>query len=343
MTQSNLSTKLADALEQGIGSSIDLWPAIQTQVRASKAPPRRVSRIAWASGIALIALLGIASVTVVLSLTERAAAVDAGIDAVYRAGLTTSINQSQTVGNVTVTLEWVYADPLRVLVAYSTDAGRQEDFRPGTYVESLSLTNGTQLQQIGGVGYVDTHTQMADISQLLMPDLPPGTDMLDGQLALRVNDESVLLSTDDSSELKMYRPEALSTLYFDVHIPITSARILLPEQQVSAANRTMRLERLSVAPSGVRADICFDIPSADTYDWQLVGEAQGGGKSIDYAATSLVDDDPTCRAVVFLEPLPLDASSYIVRITEIVGLPTERPEDDIIRIAGPWVFDVSAD
>lgn len=340
MRQNKVTMQLAEILERDIGPTINLWPAVQQRVGGSSQPRKTIPRVAWAAGIALVVLLGAATVAVALSNMDRAAAVDEGVDAIYKSGLVTSVNQAQTIDGVTVTLDWVYADPMRVVVAYSTDAGQHENFRVGTYLESLTLSDGTSLEPMSGSGYVETNTQMADITSLLMPAQAQAGDALEARLVLQVMDDSALLEDSQETGLKMYHTKEIGSLNFDLHIPITPGRIFDVDQEVKAADRTVKLQRLLVAPSGVRADVCFDVPDSQAYEWTIVGDIRGGGKRIEGGATHPAEGDSLCQTSLFIGILPLNASSYTLRLTEIIGFQKDPPYEQK-RISGPWVFRIA--
>lgn len=352
MKQEKVSALLAETLEQDIDRSVNLWPAIRARAGAPARAARRSPRIAWSVGIALVALLGAAGVAIALSIQEKAASVDDGINAVYKGKMVTPVNQTQTIDGVTVTLDWVYADPLRVLVAYTTEAGNRKDFRPGTSLSSDSLLNGLKVEPVGGVGYVENNTHTSEISALIAPDLPEGAASIDAQLALRVTDDSALLNATDMPAGAADSPDAkqaqlalikdLGTLNFKVQIPVTPGHVFAPNQQAEASGVTVTLKRLIVAPSGVRADLCFAPPADGEFDWTIVGRVQGSGKNTDGAiqSSSKMAGEQSCEPVFFFASLPMDASSYTVTMTEVIGLPTAVPDSQQVRIKGPWVFTV---
>jgi hypothetical protein len=340
MSKDQLTAALTEILESDIDGSTDLWPAVRERVGVSKSNPTPVFRLAQAAAIAVIIIFGSVTAVVARSNLDRAASVDPEIDAIYQSGLITPVEQAQTIDGVSVTIHWVYADPVRVLVAYSTDAGGRERFRAGTTIESLLLADGTSLQPVIGTGYVASDTQRANIMSFVAPAEAASEGVLDGRLAVKVFDESAMLYiVRDENGAVLHESIEMGTLTFDVRIPVTAGRVFQEQQIISAEGQAVRLERLVIAPTGTSVDVCFDDPGIDGYQWTVVGEIITEGKTLYNNFSHRSEADPLCQTNYFWDIVSPDASFYTVRMTDIIGFKNEIPGEQR-RISGPWVFAV---
>jgi hypothetical protein len=160
---------LDDVTEQAVSAGVDLWPRIEARAQALPTRARRrwlpASRSAWA-GLALAALLlagatayaGAPVLNRLLTMDDQFRTEDA-----QRLGRT--LNLSQTLGDVSVTVQWAYADRQRVLVGYTIASADGRRFDPGE--ASLSDARGNALHSTGGYG-VTGHSDLLGVS------LPPG-------------------------------------------------------------------------------------------------------------------------------------------------------------------------
>jgi len=125
------------------------------------------TRLGWAAlalaavvvfgGLAAAARAAVPGMVALLQKDERLQQVDLG--------RTQSLDLSQTIGGVTVTLEWAYADAQRVLVGYTVRSSDGRRFDP--YHPALTDAAGQALLWQGGYG-------LTGRSDLLQEALPPG-------------------------------------------------------------------------------------------------------------------------------------------------------------------------
>jgi hypothetical protein len=155
MDKKQFQQTLHELAAQAVPSNLDLWPVIRARV-AHKSHRTLWMRmlpatlLGWAS-LALVALF-------VFGVTAYAAApvisrllqMDERLKYVDPATLGQSLDLSQTNDNVTVTMQWAYADADRVLIGYTIHSSDGRRFDP--YVEMLTDATGAVFQWQGGYG-----------------------------------------------------------------------------------------------------------------------------------------------------------------------------------------------
>ncbi len=360
MSEQQLYRHLSEVLEQAVPDSTNLWPRIRRQMATSRPARRPIPRIAWALAVSLAVALALAvgavSGVVALSPVEQAAGVVYGMDDVYKAGLYTEINQSQQVGEIIVTISWVYADPNLVLIAYSQEGVTVPGYVSGVRRTSVIEASGIELTDVGGSGF--------DSFTIGMYQVPPELRAAD-ELHLRLTFEgtrrpvpatpSVIPTTSPETRTGspasvfleptiMAPPEVIGTAAFDLIVPVTPGRTIEVGQEVQAKGLNVAVERIVLAPSSVYADVCFDVPDATNYEWFIWGELSTGFKTVDGFAGEITSGETRlCQSILFPDQLRMDAAHYTLRMREIVGFPLDDPEsNEQWRIAGPWVFRIDA-
>src|SRR5262249_41562525 len=122
---------LDDIAEQAVPGGVDLWPRIEAQAKALAAMPeasppaparpgRLRGRRAAGAGLALAALL-VAGATAYAGgpVLNRLLTMDDQFRTEDAQRLGRTLNLSQTLGDVTMSVQWAYADRQRVLVGYT--------------------------------------------------------------------------------------------------------------------------------------------------------------------------------------------------------------------------------
>ncbi len=180
MKANQLRQALHELAERAVPASPDLWPKVQERVAGQSArrgwagsPP--IARLCWATLTAAVLLaFGTAAYSAaptIMRLLQR----DVRTQDVDVAHLAKPLHLNQTVGGVTVTLQWAYADAERLLVAYTVHAadGRHFDLR------DYSLTDETGLAFTWQGTYGDGDGQWVAIYDSLPEDaaLPPALNL----------------------------------------------------------------------------------------------------------------------------------------------------------------------
>ena len=199
---------LHELAAQAVPTDLDLWPAIRERLahRSHRTLWARLipaTRLGWL-GLAL-AVLFVFSITAyaVAPVISRLLQMDEQLKHADPARLGQPLDLSQTIDNVTITVQWAYADADRVLVGYTVRSSDGRRFDP--YGETLTDATGITFQGQGGYGV----TGQSDILQVT---LPPGEGTF-----IRVFDNISKLST---------MPRTLK-----VHFTVYAQELVLPSTQ----------------------------------------------------------------------------------------------------------------
>lgn len=174
MNTQQLRRALHELEAERVPADLDLWPRVRARLASQPGRVRRgrwlpVTRLGWVA-IGLAALLAVGA-------TARVAATAPVIGRLLHlfepevahqgdpASLGQALNLSQTIGNVTVAVEWAYADAQRIRVGYTLRSSDGRRFDP----RHMTLTGETGAPMLFTMGYGVTGE-----SERLDAALPPG-------------------------------------------------------------------------------------------------------------------------------------------------------------------------
>ncbi|MDO9129972.1 MAG: DUF4179 domain-containing protein, partial [Anaerolineales bacterium] len=170
MNKQQFQQTLHELAAQAIPSNLDLWPVIRARVahKSHRTLWMRMlpaTRLGWAS-LALVAsfVFGVTAYAAA-PVISRLLQMDEQLKYADPASLGQPFDLSQTIDNVTVTMQWAYADADRVLVGYTVRSSDGRRFDP--YDATLTEATGIAFQWQGGYGV----TGQSDVLQVT---LPPG-------------------------------------------------------------------------------------------------------------------------------------------------------------------------
>jgi hypothetical protein len=224
MKKQKLRQVLEQLANQAVPSDRDMWPMLREQlaVQSQRTMRKRLipaTRLGWLSFV-LVAVL-------FLSITAYAAG--PWISRLFESderfqdidlSLRQSLNLSQTIENVTITVEWAYADTDWVLVGYTIRNSDGKRFDP--YNETLTEKAGITLPWQGAYGVTGQ-------SDMLQVTLPAGEGTYVG----------IFENISESSSLEAH---------FEVH----AQELILPSQEATppTVDNTEATELLTPAPAG---------------------------------------------------------------------------------------------
>jgi hypothetical protein len=166
MNQQQLTRIWHELAVEAVPPDLNLWPVVRTRLPAAPVRPRAVHPLRIAAALVLaLALVVAATAQATLPVVRRLLLLDAQLRTTDPAALGQPLQLSQTVGDVTVTVEWLHIEAERVLVGYSVASASGQRFDPGGMI--LTDAAGTAWEPIGGYGVVGQ-------SDVLGVDLPPG-------------------------------------------------------------------------------------------------------------------------------------------------------------------------
>jgi hypothetical protein len=241
---------------------------------------------------------------------------------------------SQTIKDVTVTLNWAYADTNRLAVRFTIAGVKLPDGIRGSQQTGLREVRITDAQGARLLGSEATQFQ---------PGREPGTWVLTtsfGQSSHPFQDQVLnltltvglggfttpaipmgyVLTPGPIPDSLMEQVAPIGDFTFHFTIPVYPAVRLEPNQAVKTGPVTMTLKSLSVAPSLTAAVLCYNLP--DNGDWAPEAVvAMGGNEPVPanggglYGASKqeMASQTSRCWSVDFLIPYPASDDQDVLR------------------------------
>jgi hypothetical protein len=230
---------------------------------------------------------------------------DPVLEAARAAGLITTINKSKTIDDVTLTLDWAYADVQRIALGYTvqTKAGKSPEAL-FTNLSSAKLTDDKKAMFSFASGYPaqseDTNktAMVVEFHTQAMVPIKDSTDFDLNNDYFNPAPKTVNLTFDPQLGELNQSPLPIS---FSFTLPLYPAVIVKPKQTVRVNNIPVTLEQLTITPAKTTARVCYDLP--DNRDWIPEGSVsingqQGltsgmslvGGKQADFSSTHRCHD-----------------------------------------------------
>jgi len=276
-----------------------LGDAVTTQDR--RRPSRSLRRAS---------LLGVAAA---LMLAAAAVAVDLFGGLLFTAGWQTAwdasveIGQEQTVAGELVRLERGYADIGQVVLGWT-------GIPPGEAGAAAVLTDS-----------VGRHYEVTDGA---------GTDAIPGSVTLGTFRPVEPLPVGETEFTLSFGNDVAFTFSLPVH---GGATVAVGGTSV-ASDFAITLEEFTATPTTLLATLSLDAREGapDGESWTPIGHLEFDGRSINLAAIRDREDGSIVGAAV--EGVAEPAGPWKLVIDELVGHNGQWPENDQIRISGPWVF-----
>lgn len=283
-----------------------------------------------------------------------AASTDPGWQYIEETELTEPLKLSQTMTDVTVTVDQAYADANRIAVDYTVAITGQRDFRPLDV--KLTWLPDTELPRTTGHGdgtgrynlsfdatAIQTTARQLDLQLEIYTTefvYPPELKRLIGQYgSIEQIPRDKLMGQPDIT-----KGERVGPFSFDFSIPFLPSQTLSPQQSTEVRRIKILLEEMVITPSQTQATLCATPLSNDGAftDWTPIttlktnqGELMSSG-----AATVLRQtDQEICYRLTFPYPLADQSGQWTLTVTELVGFHS-IVDDKQLRLGGPWVFQI---
>jgi hypothetical protein len=320
---------------------MQLWNKLETQLDKTTSRPMRHSfRLAWvASAIVLLLVAGaVARAFVFDGDGQERPGQDPGIESVRDAGLITELNISRPVEDVTVTLDWGYADAHRIAIGVtvsgldSAELAENETLAPGE--ASLLDANDPSIQFYSATGSISSLSEdnPAEISYEFTFFSTPRGEALEGVDEIDFDLELTLLIQNKDELLPPYEYPEFGSTRFAFTLPVYPAITVEPAVTVTASNLDLTLQKVVYTPSQTELQVCYELP--DGRDWQLepvldIGQeepAHLGGFGLE--ARPAYEDTERCANLRFLTPFTEEpATRQLVIDSLILRGDIFRPED----------------
>lgn len=356
MDEKQFKTVFKQTLDEEI-DDVNLWTNLSNQFPA----PQTVRAGFRLSRAPLLALLVIMTAAVAYAVYRGGVlAGDPGIVGLDDANLLTVIDQTNTLDGeysaaheLTVTLDYAYADANRVTVGYTVRGTSPDGLRmmayhnptlmtvDGVVLERLSLGAHEQNQvaptQDGAGGFTSR-----SVSNFIAEDLTITGDPLNLRLMVEV-----ALSHLDSGEFPAPGMTMAGVTQFEFSVPAITGGVVAIDQNATASGIEVELKQVVNTPSMTRLDMCYDLPDLQAPPaWSPVvvisidDEIVFHAPTETYGSNITYEMNETCRGVVIPTRLS-PVGAWKVEVVEFRDVSGEYAEP----IRGVWTFefDVTAE
>lgn len=288
--------------------------------------------------------IGVALTCLVILLSLSTAAVTAQdqledpiLNAAREAGLITEIGQTQKRDDVTVTLDWAYADTQRIVLSYTLEPSstiNDTDWSMAMVSSQLVDDKSASFSYVGGY-----YKKAKQPNQLVVVTeyYPQAIIPVEGSQDFTVNNDYFNPAPDKINltfDPKLTPTGAQSALPFAFHftVPLYKPVVVKEAQSITIKGVHMTLEQVSVTPTRTIARICYNMP--DSRDWTLESTVELNGMTSGIAGAALVggkeaasDTKNRCRDLSYNVYYDKQPTSINVTVDHIATSMGEGPDD----------------
>jgi uncharacterized protein YgiM (DUF1202 family) len=311
MDKQQLSRQLHRLAQEEIPDTMNLWPRLQGQLKR-KSKPRSFSFAYALSAFVMISLVGIGGF-----IAFRGASVTTG-EAVSPSQAS-DLNIVQTIGGVTMSLDWAYADAHLISVQYSVIYNPQEVTLPDFGMVSLRTADGLILPQDnnggggGGGGGDDTSVRFTNQVNFDASAIQGNPESLD--LVLLVQYQESFQSFEFPATVPppaegLNGPKDISTA---TPLPFggTVTGIVVSEEEVNLREGPSTIySPIVTMTGGVPVQILMQTADSQWYNVRLADGTEG------WISAAFVQIQPTAT------PMPFNGDPFALTATSIIGTAT---------------------
>lgn len=304
-------------------------------------PPRwvaahRVASIALAAFLAVGLMAG--SVYAVTSLLDQVIGYDPGAKQVNLDNQFVAVNQSQTIGGFTITLNKAYADANRVIIAGTVKKPSDHTYNNASPIAALTTNQGAPLPGLNGVGYGNRSGGDAFVDSYDGAAITGNPKTL--RLHLEISGLDVAQQDGDDSTIQTYTVSGSAS--FDFSVPFHAGRVANLHQSLTVGGGTVTLERVVVTLSETRVYLLGTPPDpaelknsiAPAPD--LIAHLSVGGWDSDHSDGAIIQWEAPNGLIVFSyqDSLFDQHGTWTLTVqTSGSAQPSETP-----FTGGPWTF-----
>jgi hypothetical protein len=289
--------------------------------------------------------IGVGAVLAVNAILQQFISRDAGLHAVFTAGGGIELNQSQTVGNYTVNLEWANADNNRLTLGFTVSGlVCSTDYMLCDIGVKVFDQNGQQIPTIDGrtdeSQSIHTHLYNFDLSSHAFNETI-------SIFQLQITPYGMTNEGPDPDQPNVIRGHTVilsEPIMLHFSVPISGeVRVYNTPQSDADGDITITLRRVVVSPSQTRVAICF-VPPVSERSWTTIpslttnGAEVVGGGTTDFVSEVGEANSEICNEHLYNAAMFDYRGNWQLEITELVGFGSGGGNDQT-RIAGSWVFD----
>lgn len=274
---------LDDIASQEIPDDMNLWNDIQTKLPTPrKATYRHALTLTRVAAIGMLLLVS----AVTYGFYQQVISGDPGLEAVSRANLITYFNETRTIEgpyNFEVSLEYAYADANRIVIASSAKGSAASRLELRLYPDvNLYTEDGEEIPYLPLGGGNGGGGGPYDPEEIIVTEVS-GQVMFDSS-ALQVTTKEIPLvlefvmgySTTETGGGMLIG----GTTQFNLTLPFNPGRVMDTPQTVTANGLEITLQKVVVAPSLTRIELCYQDPEPEGVVWSLYGSIDVDDKPI---------------------------------------------------------------
>ena len=338
------NTLIASAPEARAGFQIQLAQRLEAEFRQQhyssrwiRMPKSFTARMVLA--VVAVLTLGVGGVVAMNSILRQFISYDAGLNTAFTSGNSVQLNQSQTVGNYTVNLQWANADSNRLALGFTLAgfACPSEYVVCGINVKLVSQS-GEEIPMIDG----RSDDNLALRTYLYNFDL--SSAKTDNLFRIEIVPYGMTNDGTDPDNPNLTRGHAVmfgQPISLDFSVDVNNMeRVLSTSLSVSDQDILLTLRRVTVSPTQTRVVVCFAPPARDR-SWTTIphlttldGDVIGG--AVNYVLGVGESSGDICNEHLYNAALFDYTGDWTVEITELVGFGQQG--NDQQRIAGSWEF-----
>jgi len=347
-------------------ANVDLWSGIQKRLPGKKHLKMRRfvprTRLGWVAMLLVVVLSGGIIVYAIDFAVRQVIQRDPGLDAAYLAKYGQVVNLTQTLGNFSVNVQWVYADANRLAIGYTATVRDEKRYNNLSPRAALTFEDGTVIRQYGGYGsaiaYTDNNTvgTNAFIDSFAQNPAKPASAQarLRFSVMLEAIDQDVIKANSTIDANGNTRTSGLigpvvGPFRFDLTIGEAPQRTVAVAQSSEDKGIKVTLQQVRITPSQAIALLCFASPDPQIQEWSILATIDTPKQKVSpfqvLQSTSRTST-PGCYENRFTSALYDDLGDWTLTVTNLIGRYPDLPDSDpqkFYRVAGNWTFKFTVD
>lgn len=351
MDENQFKQVLTQTLEEEI-QDVELWKKMEGKLPA---PSTKIVRHTWNAGKIAVVAASLMLATVVYAVYQGIVVPgDPGITSVEQADLLTFIGETQAIdgqfsdNDLSVTLDYAYADANRITIGYTVQGVSPDGQRMMAYSNPrLRTADGEPIDRLLLLADQETQGQPTDAGErefsntLTTNYVTPDTSLADGEALNLTLTVDVALSDLDAGEFPAPGMLMAGSVEFTFDVPFLTGTVVEIGETADVSDLSVSLQRAVFTPSMTVIEMCYDLPPVTRIPgWSpfvilsldeeqvFVGQVETYGLDDHYNL-----NDP-CQGVIVPLALEPQAGNWQIEITEFRELGGEGLEP----ISGPWEF-----
>ncbi len=354
MDDQRLKQLLTEIAETEVGNEMDLFPKIHDAITTPIAP--RARQAFSLAKLAAAVLLVILTTVAAYAFYQEIIGGDPGLDAMNEANRITYYDISQPIVSdageeysLVVKLDYAFADANRITAAYTVTGAAPASHQVQLFTNpTLTDDQGTPLMWLlpigggggggGGGSDVDPNAPVpfttSAVQNFDASMLEGAPESLNLNLRVEVAFSTAELRADDPFGM-IFAGQTL----FEFSVPFNPGVVMDSAQTVESEGVEVTLQKVVIAPSLTRLEVCFDDPASGEQPSILFGIVSLDGAVIvpemhftqSGQNGSLLAPDQPCRSLILTQALPQQDGEWEIVITRL-NVDGSETADEVVRL-----------